>query len=644
MNRVKKIDQILAGNKTDDSTNHRGDGKRPVLGERTVNTENEVPAILLDTKSTISHDQTRDNKRRINDSFNHRGDNKRPAFGELTNTTENAISVAMKDKKTTNQGGIVKPPLNNFKKPITRSTTSAVQKNTTASSSFVAKQKIPTASSSFVAKQKITTVLSSSVAHQKNTVSSSSSTAQQKNAAVSSSFVAKQNNVKAVSGFAAVEKKPSVTNGVGKRNSQTRASVTAKENKIGTSHNAKKIVKTTAATQKPLKLNKVTTTNEVKGLRIQSSADVQALNLQNVEKLSALDVNEIQSKTNGAEHTAGVKKLRENDTKELLIVPNSLQLSTKSSDGGDNNSLYVSALENQLFRGPDLPDYDRELLRDPHQVSEFAMEIFEYMKSRETEFIIVNYMQRQTDLTCNMRALLVDWMVEIQENFELNHETLYSAVKYVDLYLNREEIVKENLQLVGATAIFLACKNEETILPLLDDFVHVCDNAYTKRDILKMEIRMLRSLEFKMSVPLSYSFLRRYARSIQLSMPFLTLARYILELSLLEYSAVFLMESKQAAAALYLALKMTKQHGWNKTLESCSGYKVKDFKYIVLFFNAMLRRDYKDLAVIKNKYLNEVFFEAAKTPQLRDEELDLPSDDDDDVSSEQKSIEFMCTV
>lgn len=36
MNRVKKIDQILAGNKTDDSTNHRGDGKRPVLGERTV--------------------------------------------------------------------------------------------------------------------------------------------------------------------------------------------------------------------------------------------------------------------------------------------------------------------------------------------------------------------------------------------------------------------------------------------------------------------------------------------------------------------------------------------------------------------------------------------------------------------------------
>ena len=67
-------------------------------------------------------------------------------------------------------------------------------------------------------------------------------------------------------------------------------------------------------------------------------------------------------------------------------------------------------------------------------------------------------MEVQTDLTPNMRAILVDWLVEVQENFELNHETLYLAVKLVDHYLDKCKIAKEKLQLVGATAMFISCK------------------------------------------------------------------------------------------------------------------------------------------------------------------------------------------
>ena len=57
-----------------------------------------------------------------------------------------------------------------------------------------------------------------------------------------------------------------------------------------------------------------------------------------------------------------------------------------------------------------------------------------------------------------MRAILVDWLVEVQENFELNHETLYLAVKMVDLYLSKKLITREKLQLIGATALFIASK------------------------------------------------------------------------------------------------------------------------------------------------------------------------------------------
>lgn len=57
-----------------------------------------------------------------------------------------------------------------------------------------------------------------------------------------------------------------------------------------------------------------------------------------------------------------------------------------------------------------------------------------------------------------MRALLVDWMVEVQESFELNHETLYLAVKLVDLFLCKEVTGKEDLQLLGAASLFIASK------------------------------------------------------------------------------------------------------------------------------------------------------------------------------------------
>lgn len=103
-------------------------------------------------------------------------------------------------------------------------------------------------------------------------------------------------------------------------------------------------------------------------------------------------------------------------------------------------------------------DFDRENWDDPYQVSEYAMDIFSYLKQRESEFIIKPYLDRQPQLTVWMRTLLVDWMVEVQETFELNHETLYLAVKIVDIFLSKVTIQKENLQLVGAAAMFIACK------------------------------------------------------------------------------------------------------------------------------------------------------------------------------------------
>lgn len=64
-------------------------------------------------------------------------------------------------------------------------------------------------------------------------------------------------------------------------------------------------------------------------------------------------------------------------------------------------------------------------------------------------------------------------------------------------------------------------------------------------------------------------------------MPVLTLARFILEFSLMEYLTIKIPDSKLAAAALYLALQMKHIGGWNSTLEFYSG---KLCIFLQLFF------------------------------------------------------------
>lgn len=123
-----------------------------------------------------------------------------------------------------------------------------------------------------------------------------------------------------------------------------------------------------------------------------------------------------------------------------------------------------------------------------------------------------DYIKKQTNLTIWMRSLLVDWMVEIQESFELNHETLYLGVKLVDLYLSHMVVTKDNLQLVGAAAMFVASKYDERIPPLIKDFLYICDGAYKREDLIRMEISLLKTCNFNLGIPISYRFLRRYAR------------------------------------------------------------------------------------------------------------------------------------
>lgn len=67
-------------------------------------------------------------------------------------------------------------------------------------------------------------------------------------------------------------------------------------------------------------------------------------------------------------------------------------------------------------------------------------------------------------------------------------ETLFLTVNIIDRFLEKEVVRRKKLQLVGVTAMLLACKYEEVSVPVVEDLVLISDRAYTKGQILEMVI------------------------------------------------------------------------------------------------------------------------------------------------------------
>ena len=176
------------------------------------------------------------------------------------------------------------------------------------------------------------------------------------------------------------------------------------------------------------------------------------------------------------------------------------------------------------------------------------------------------YITKQEDINEKMRAILIDWLVEVHLKFKLMPETLYLTVNLIDRYLEKEKIKRSHLQLVGVTAMFISSKYEEIYAPECRDFVYISDKAYTREQILKMEGDMLSKLNFQLTTPNSLLFLKRFVKVAGVHANPRTktdlLANYLVELTLQDYKMLKYLPSQIAAAATYLSLKTMGANPW----------------------------------------------------------------------------------
>lgn len=271
-----------------------------------------------------------------------------------------------------------------------------------------------------------------------------------------------------------------------------------------------------------------------------------------------------------------------------------------------------------------VPRNDRERF---FEVEEYQFDILAYLKEAEKRHRPKPaYMKKQPDINHSMRTILVDWLVEVCEEYRLQSETLCLAISYIDRFLSFMSVVRAKLQLVGTAAMFIAAKYEEIYPPDVGEFVYITDDTYTKTQVLRMEQLILKVLGFDLSVPTTLVFTSVYSVMNDVPEKVKNMCMYLCELSLLDADPFLTyVPSKISAGALALSRYTLDLPIWSRMLETNTGYQLEDLRDIILDLNKVHQKaESLPQQAIQEKFKANKYMQVATIPatELSEETFD----------------------
>ncbi|XP_072372062.1 G2/mitotic-specific cyclin-B1-like isoform X2 [Scyliorhinus torazame] len=276
----------------------------------------------------------------------------------------------------------------------------------------------------------------------------------------------------------------------------------------------------------------------------------------------------------------------------------------------------------EAFSNEILPVEDVDLKdgNNPMLCSEYVKDVYKYLRELEIKQAVRPNYLRERKITGSMRAILIDWLVQVQMQFRLLQETMYLTVFILDRFIQDNPVTKQNLQLVGVTAMLVASKYEEIYPPAVRDFVVITDDAYSCAQIQQMERLILKKLDFSLGKPLPLHFLRRASKIAEIDTVQHTLCKYLMELTMGDYEMVHYPPSLIAASAFHLSQKVFHCGEWTPLLQYYLGYREDELlpvmqhlaKNVVQVNNSLTKH-----MTIKNKYARNSQMRISTILQLR---------------------------
>ncbi|CCD25887.2 B-type cyclin CLB1 NDAI_0G01110 [Naumovozyma dairenensis CBS 421] len=273
-------------------------------------------------------------------------------------------------------------------------------------------------------------------------------------------------------------------------------------------------------------------------------------------------------------------------------------------------------------------DLDEEDLDDPLMVFEYVQDIFTYL--HELELITLPNKQkilRHKNIREN-RDILIDWLVKIHVKFQLLPETLFLAINLIDRFLTKESVQLDKLQLVGTSCLFIASKYEEIYCPSIKNFANETDGACSTDDIKKGEKYILKALDFNLNYPNPMNFLRRISKADDYDIQSRTLAKFLLEITIIDCRFIGILPSLCAAAAMFISRKMLGKCQWDRNLiHYCGGYRKEDLQKVCeLIMDYLIEPTIHEEFIRKyrsRKFLKASIISVQWAKKVRENNLDL---------------------
>lgn len=258
---------------------------------------------------------------------------------------------------------------------------------------------------------------------------------------------------------------------------------------------------------------------------------------------------------------------------------------------------------------------ERAPTEDAQPVTEYLPDITALLHSIEAgDLPKPDYLDAQPEINDIMRATVVDWLTDVHRRFKLRQQTLFLAVGLLDRFLSKQVLPGDTLQLASLSSLLIAAKFEEISPPQIQELLQQVGASISKDEVIRMEASMLMVLGFKVCWPTSVSFLELYQRLNGCTSAHRDLTRYLLELTLVDYSMLRYMPSHLAAAAVWLSNRLLRRRpSWSPEAVRQTGITEQAFKKCAREMCVLLEQaDQGELQAVRRKYSHARYHEVAK--------------------------------
>ena len=171
----------------------------------------------------------------------------------------------------------------------------------------------------------------------------------------------------------------------------------------------------------------------------------------------------------------------------------------------------------------DILDYRLSQLCKSQDVAfeNFKDMMHEYKKKEDifsVKLIDNEYMKNiQSSLSWTMREILIDWFYDLQIDCNLNNETIFASINYIDIYLSKNDLYKrDNLQLLGVVAIFLSTKTYEIIPQSISQLIYLSNDQYTRKQIILFEKKLLKIINWNVFQLTPYNLINPFIKILNI--------------------------------------------------------------------------------------------------------------------------------